>query len=89
MVGGAALIWEQVRKQGTNCHRCPALHIAAFISRPKDVQDCSAVPEEVVQPLFFALFLSRGSHRVCVCVCVCVSVYFFSTERRLGQLCCS
>ena len=46
----------------------------AFFGRPKDVGDCSAVPEKLLQPLVFALFLSRGSQRVCVCVCVSVRV---------------
>ena len=58
--------------QAMNCRRCPVLHIATiatFANRPKDVLDCSAVPGEFLQPLFFALFLSRASHCVCVCVC--------------------
>ena len=50
------------------------LHVQyGFLGRPKDVQDCSDVPEEFLQPLFFSLFLSRGScfgdqcfcHRAC------------------------
>ena len=36
---------------------------------PKDVQGCSAVPEEFSPTAFLAVFLSRGSQRVCVCVC--------------------
>ena len=31
-------------------------------------------PRSFLQPLFFALFLSRRPQRVCVCVCVCVCV---------------
>ena len=34
----------------------PGLPCALF-GKPKDVQDCSAVPEEFLRPLFFALFL--------------------------------
>ena len=40
------------------------LHLRCVLfTRPKDVLDFSAVPEEFLQPLFFALFLSRGSQR--------------------------
>ena len=39
-------------------------------NRPKDVYDSSAVPEEFSFTAFLALFLFRGSQRVCVCVCV-------------------
>ena len=78
-VGSAALIWEQVGEQGTNCRRCPALHIAAFINRPKDVSGCPAAPEEFSFTALLASFLfSRFS--LCVFVCVCVYVCVTGTH---------
>ena len=60
-------------RSGEEHSACKALHCAlCFFGRLKNVSDCFAVPEEFLQPLFFALFLSCGSQ--CVCVCVCVQV---------------
>ena len=42
-----------------------ALHCALF-GRPKDVQGCSAAPEEFSPTAFLALCLFRGSQRACV-----------------------
>ena len=44
-------------EQGTNCRRCPALHIAACVNQPKDVQGCPAAPEEFSFTAFLASFL--------------------------------
>ena len=51
------------------------LHLwRTLFTRLKDAQECSAVPEEFLQPLFLHCSLSHGSQCVCVvCVCVCVS----------------
>ena len=43
-----------------------ALHIAAFVNRPKDVQDSSTVPEEFSFTAFLALFLFLP-FPLCVC----------------------
>ena len=72
--------------QGTNCHQSPALHIAACINRPKDVQGCPAAPEEFSFTAFLALFLFlRFSLCVCVCVCVCVTRVLLSVRPTLPR----
>ena len=48
-------------------HNCrPGLHATLFINRPKDVSGCSAAPDEFSFAAFLALFLFRGSQRMCV-----------------------
>ena len=42
----------------------------ALFDRPKDIEGCSAAPEEFLPPLFLLCSCFCGSRRVCVCVCV-------------------
>ena len=66
----------------------------AFVNGPKDVQGCSAVPQELSFTAFLALFLFLRSS-LCVCVCVCVfssvpfslSATFFAPLMRMPGTC--
>ena len=70
-----------------------ALHVrCALFGRPKDVKDCSAAPEEFLQPLFlFCSCFAVPNVRVCVCVCVCVCVRACvrACVRECVRACCS
>ena len=70
---------------GKRCMCC------SLFDRPKDVQGCSAAPEEFLQPLVL-LCSCFSVPNVCVCVCVCVcdnlltpAPIFLHTRRHLPR----
>ena len=67
------------------CMCARAITDCTLYDRPKDVRDCSAVPEEASPTTFFAFlatFFAFLAHcfclrfSTCVCVCMCVLLLF-------------
>ena len=60
------LLWGLIRHCEHVCLNCDHRTLRTLRQTERHLQDCSAVLEEFLQPLFFALFLFRGSQCVCL-----------------------